>query len=173
MPRTGYGVYLPAISLERSLPVPLYQQLCGGIRRAILQGSLTRGLRLPSTRCLASELRVSRNIVVMAFEQLLAEGYVEATTGAGTFVTNTLPDDVLQVDTRLPNEETRLPPQGRKVKQLPKLTLASSDPKLLVIAGMLRQKLRSTVNPQAFGGCAMQSSLMSELREGCAARLTK
>jgi len=130
MPRTGYGVYLPAISLERSLPVPLYQQLCGGIRRAILQGSLRRGLRLPSTRCLASELRVSRNIVVMAFEQLLAEGYVEATTGAGTFVTNTLPDDVLQVDTRLPNEETRLPPQGRKVKQLPKLTLASSDPKL-------------------------------------------
>jgi GntR family transcriptional regulator / MocR family aminotransferase len=65
---------------------PLYRQLYLGFRRAILEGRLRAGERLPSTRDLAEQLSVSRTIVVMAFEQLLAEGFVEGRHGSGTFV---------------------------------------------------------------------------------------
>ncbi len=72
------GVFLPAINLERASSLPLYKQLCEAIRQSILRGTLRKGVRLPSTRYLASELGVSRNIVVIAFEQLLAESYLES-----------------------------------------------------------------------------------------------
>ena len=88
---------MPAIAPDRDSAVPLYRQLYDGFREGILSGTLKKGLRLPSTRFLAAELRVSRNIVVLAFEQLLAEGYLESRTGAGTFVTNTLPEEALLV----------------------------------------------------------------------------
>lgn len=97
MPKNPGGFFLPSIALERESTIPLYKQLYEAIRQEILRGTLKKGLRLPSTRYLATELRVSRNIVMIAFEQLLAEGYLQSKTGAGTFVTNTLPEEVLQV----------------------------------------------------------------------------
>src|SRR5262249_61459552 len=53
------------------------------------------GTRLPSTRTLASELGAARNTVVGAFEQLAAEGYVEARVGDGTRVATVLPETLL------------------------------------------------------------------------------
>lgn len=69
---------------------PLYQQIYRGFRTEILAGSLAGGERLLSTRALAEFLNVSRNTAVMAYEQLLAEGYIEARAGAGTIVVPTL-----------------------------------------------------------------------------------
>ena len=60
------------------------------------RGAARAGQRLPSTRAMAVELGVSRNTVVTAFEQLLAEGYLEGRVGAGTFVAPHLPDVVLR-----------------------------------------------------------------------------
>jgi GntR family transcriptional regulator/MocR family aminotransferase len=73
----------------------LYQRLYRGLRGAMLEGRLPAGARLPSTRTLAADLRLSRNCVLMAFDQLVAEGYVEGRVGAGTFVSATLPDTAL------------------------------------------------------------------------------
>ena len=115
MPR---GVFLPAISLERESPVPLYKQLYQAIRQAILSGTLTKELRLPSTRLLAAELKVSRNIVVIAFEQLLAEGYIQSRTGAGTFVTKTLPEEVLQVQGQSATGNRTLSERGKAIRRL-------------------------------------------------------
>ncbi|MEC5320339.1 PLP-dependent aminotransferase family protein [Brenneria populi subsp. brevivirga] len=70
----------------------LNKRLYDSIRLAILDGAITAGSRLPSSRDLAHELSLSRNTVLAAYEQLLAEGYVEARTGSGTFVTEQLPD---------------------------------------------------------------------------------
>ena len=72
--------------------VPLHRQLYQGLRERILDGRLRSGERLPSTRALAGELGVGRNTVLEAFEMLLAEGYLEARTGSGTYVTTSLPD---------------------------------------------------------------------------------
>ena len=82
---------LAHVALDALSPAPLYRQLYEALRGAILAGRLKPGARLPSTRELAADLRVSRNTVMNAYEQLLAEGYVEGQTGSGTFVSRLLP----------------------------------------------------------------------------------
>jgi GntR family transcriptional regulator/MocR family aminotransferase len=71
----------------------LQDQISCGIRRAIVDGVLAPGTRLPSSRALALDLGVSRTTTVLAIEQLIAEGYLESRRGAGTFVVSELPDD--------------------------------------------------------------------------------
>ncbi len=74
---------------------PLYLQIYRMLRQAILTGELRPGLRLPPTRALSRDLGVSRNVVLLAYEQLHAEGYVEGRVGAGTFVASPLPEMML------------------------------------------------------------------------------
>jgi GntR family transcriptional regulator/MocR family aminotransferase len=76
---------------------PAYRWLYAALRAAILEGRLHPATRLPATRDLARQYRLSRGTIVSAIEQLKSEGYVEARTGSGTYVSNTLPDDLLQV----------------------------------------------------------------------------
>ncbi len=75
--------------------VPLYQALYAHMRAAILSGELKDGMKIPSTRTLADELNISRNTVLNAYRQLLAEGYLESREGSGTFVAHVLPDLLL------------------------------------------------------------------------------
>lgn len=92
-------IQIPFLMLdERSASAaPLYRQIYEAIRHAILSGKLISGTRLPASRVLARQLSVSRITVVNAFEQLLAEGYLEGKTGAGTFVASKIPEDLLQI----------------------------------------------------------------------------
>ena len=89
----GYG--FPPVSLDHAAEAPLYRQLYDWFRGAITKGQLKPGQRLPSTRSLAIDLAISRIPVVAAFEQLYAEGYLETVVGSGTFVTKSIPDDML------------------------------------------------------------------------------
>ena len=75
----------------------MYRQLYDWFRRAIIAGQLRPGQRVPSTRSLAAELNVSRIPVLNAYEQLLAEGYLETFVGAGTCVASSIPDDTLSL----------------------------------------------------------------------------
>ena len=74
---------------------PLNRQVDRGLRRAILEGRLAPGERLASSRSLAREAGISRNTVLHAYQQLVAEGYAVVRRGAGTFVTTELPDAAL------------------------------------------------------------------------------
>jgi GntR family transcriptional regulator/MocR family aminotransferase len=76
---------------------PLRRQLYEGLRDLLLDGRIEPGAQLPATRVLARELGVSRTMVVQVFEQLMAEGYLTGQVGAGTFVSRSLPDDLLSV----------------------------------------------------------------------------
>jgi GntR family transcriptional regulator/MocR family aminotransferase len=87
--------YLPPIALQDRGEIPIYRQLYEWFRRAIASGQLRPGQRLPSTRNLAAELKISRMPVLAAFEQLFAEGYLETFIGAGTCVARSIPDDML------------------------------------------------------------------------------
>src|SRR5215211_3771872 len=87
-----------ALSLDESRPLSLQQQLYTRLREDILMGRLRPGEKLPATRALAGQLAVSRTTAVVAYEQLLAEGYIEARRGAGTFVSRQLPDDTLRAE---------------------------------------------------------------------------
>ncbi|TDC61473.1 PLP-dependent aminotransferase family protein [Actinomadura sp. GC306] len=62
----------------------LAAQIAAGFRAAVRSGRLTAGTRLPSTRDLARDLDVSRGVVVAAYEQLTAEGFLVARRGDGT-----------------------------------------------------------------------------------------
>ena len=73
----------------------MYRQLYDWFRRAIINGQMRPGQRVPSTRGLAAELKISRIPVLNAYEQLLAEGYFETFVGAGTCVARSIPDDTL------------------------------------------------------------------------------
>jgi GntR family transcriptional regulator/MocR family aminotransferase len=74
---------------------PLYRQLYTHLQAAILSGQLKGGVKLPSTRALANELGISRNTVLNAYEQLMAEGYLESVQATGTFVAHVVPDHLL------------------------------------------------------------------------------
>ena len=74
------------IPIERSSTKPLTRQIYEHIRTQILCGILQGGAQLPSTRELAANLHLSRNVILEAYDQLLAEGYLESRAGSGTYV---------------------------------------------------------------------------------------
>jgi GntR family transcriptional regulator / MocR family aminotransferase len=85
-----------AMTLQRTAPLPLHRQIYEQWRTGILTGRFRRGERVPSTRELAATLAVSRSTVTESYEQLIAEGYLDAAHGSGTFVCHQLPDDALR-----------------------------------------------------------------------------
>ncbi|HEV2655768.1 MAG TPA: GntR family transcriptional regulator, partial [Ktedonobacteraceae bacterium] len=74
------------IKLERTNGVPLYQQICRGLREAILSGELAEGTRLPTERALAHDLGINRTTVMNAYHELASEGLIEGHVGRGTIV---------------------------------------------------------------------------------------
>jgi GntR family transcriptional regulator / MocR family aminotransferase len=82
-----------AIPLSRE-GEPLFRQVYGEMRQAILCGALRAGERLPSTRDLAEQLGISRTVVVLAYEHLLAEGFIAGRRGSGTYVSDGLAENV-------------------------------------------------------------------------------
>lgn len=82
---------IPALVLDRTAAEPLHRQIARQIQSAILAGEIRAGLRLPSTRAMATILRVSRNTVVAAYDELTAAGMIRALPGAGVRVNGTAP----------------------------------------------------------------------------------
>src|ERR1700724_2475526 len=82
------------VEINFSSDAPLHRQLYTAVKRAILDGRLRPGTRLPSTRVTAEDLRISRTTVLNAFDQLSAEGYLEGQVGSGTRVASYVPGDL-------------------------------------------------------------------------------
>ncbi|QDL54610.1 PLP-dependent aminotransferase family protein [Rhodoferax aquaticus] len=78
-------------ALSQSDAMPLHRQLYEALRRAILDGKLLAGDRLPSSRELTADLGLSRNTVVAALNQLGVEGYLVSRVGSGTYVNDKIP----------------------------------------------------------------------------------
>ena len=74
------------LDIDRASGTPLHVQLENALRAAVRGGRLAAGTRLPAPRVLASELGCSRWVVVEAYLQLGAEGYLRARAGGGTVV---------------------------------------------------------------------------------------
>lgn len=80
------------VSLDPNGSLPLHRQLYEEVRTAILEARLAPGTRMPASRDLARGARISRNTVLAAFQQLLAEGYLTSRPGSGTYVAEAIPD---------------------------------------------------------------------------------
>ncbi|WP_196209161.1 PLP-dependent aminotransferase family protein [Citrobacter sp. Res13-Sevr-PEB04-36] len=74
----------------------LHRRLYAAICSCILEGSLKPATRMPPSRDLAGELALSRNTILRVYEQLQAEGYISARTSSGTFVTDSVLDNLAQ-----------------------------------------------------------------------------
>lgn len=74
------------LKIEPGTDVPAYRQIAEQIAEAILRGHLPSGIFLPSSRNLALMLDMSRITALKAYEQLIAEGFLEASAGSGTRV---------------------------------------------------------------------------------------
>jgi GntR family transcriptional regulator/MocR family aminotransferase len=118
-----------------TLPLPLPQPPPRGarfrwfyeeLRSASLGGRLQPGARLPATRDLAREYGLSRGTIVAAFEQLGSEGYVDGKTGSGTYVSQVLPEELLQVGRVKAQGSTRRRPPAlseyaRRLQPMPRI----------------------------------------------------
>jgi GntR family transcriptional regulator/MocR family aminotransferase len=92
--------------------MPLHRQLYEAMRRAILDGKLGAGDRLPSSRELTQDLKLSRNTVVAALNQLAVEGYLLSRVGSGTYVNDNVPRN--QARTQHANIPTHLARLSRR-----------------------------------------------------------
>ena len=90
------------VELDRAAPEPLHRQLANGLRDAIRTGRLAPATKLPSTRVLATDLGVSRRLVVDAYSQLAAEGFLLSRHGSGTQVAKVDTASAAQHDTGEP-----------------------------------------------------------------------
>ncbi|WP_409367254.1 PLP-dependent aminotransferase family protein [Lysinibacillus sp. 38-6] len=111
------------IPINRALDIPLNKQVYQQIREKILNGTLQGGERLASTRKLCSELNVSRNVILEAYEQLVAEGFLVSYKGSGTFV----------VDGALLTQSSKVPSKKRteeKIEEPKKIDFRSGIPAL-------------------------------------------
>jgi GntR family transcriptional regulator/MocR family aminotransferase len=98
---------------------PLYRRIYDALRTRILRGELAAGTPLPGTRTLARDLGVSRIVVLAAFEQLAAEGYIESTVGSGSRVAVQVP--ALPMTTRrrsIVTPDAKVSAYARRARQL-------------------------------------------------------
>ena len=137
--RTAKSALLP-LTLERDGKDPLHRQLYDQLRETILTGRLQAGARLPATRTLARDHRISRNTVTAAFDQLLAEGYIEGRVGAGTFVSSELPEEALSVHVTTRGQAA---PEGALVEPAPRHRGLSR--RGLKLAGLRRRRTRQSL----------------------------
>lgn len=87
------GALIPTLRIARDDPASISVQLASGLRNLILSGQLPAGTRLPSSRTLAREQKVSRTTAVTVYEQLTAEGLIYSRVGAGAFVSEAVETD--------------------------------------------------------------------------------
>ncbi|WP_420405158.1 PLP-dependent aminotransferase family protein [Nisaea sp.] len=108
MVKRAAGALLSAIRIDHDSPRLLATQITSSIREIILAGGLRGGDRLPATRTLARDLGVSRTTMVDVYERLISEGLLDARTGAGTFVS----DSVRIADRSAADAEAEIPDTG-------------------------------------------------------------
>ena len=173
-----------ALDLDARLKAPLHLQLGRQLRGLILAGRLSPGARLPSSRALAVDLGVSRATVVLAFEQLASEGYVEGRHGSGMFVASGLPGPVLRKVKAAPASApaSALAPAERTTKPEPSrpFQLGATDHSLFPYRHWARLLYRTWRDPaggltgavDAFGWPDLRGAIARHLGEwrGIAAR---
>lgn len=120
---------ISGITINKNSALPVYRQLYTEFRNAILTGRFRPGQQIPPSRELANYFNVSRTTVLLAFENLLAEGYIKGKPGSGTFINDELPENLLLAK---PNYESSISGTSKKNK--------SSDVKNIHIKNYLSQE---------------------------------
>lgn len=86
------SVWYTQLIVDKTLDTAVYVQIADQIGHMVKSGRLKSGEKLPSSRVLSSFLKLNRQTIVVAYDELLAQGLVESTIGHGTFISQNLPD---------------------------------------------------------------------------------
>lgn len=149
---------------------PRYSQITRALGGVIQSGELAPGARVPPTRDLARDLGCSRNIVLLAYEQLTLEGYLVTRRGAGTFVSPDLPK-AAAADTGAPGTRRAASIPARKGREL---RLSLGGRRLVEAAGRARRVVarRPEVDVDfMYGLCRPDARLIPRLRTAFAAAI--
>jgi len=150
------------VELRRGDAAPLRAQLERGLRDAVRAGCLPAGSPLPSSRALARDLAVSRRLVVEAYAQLTAEGYLSARRGAGTVVAATATASPVSAPT------SEAEPEAPRFDFFPGAPDLGGFPRAAWLRA-LRDALRTAPDhelgyPDSRGTAALRAELASHLR---------
>lgn len=177
---------LPLALGERIGPergTPLYMQIIGAIVRDIERGRLKPGTYLPSSRELAAELGVSRKTVVIAYDELIAQGWLVSAGTRGTLVSTRFADPVATIEAparavRLPDEPLyRFVPPPERPLALPdgaglKLDEGAPDVRLFPVDTLTKAYRRAIQDSTSAPGLAYRDPLgLPALRESLAEML--
>lgn len=88
------AVSFPSLLLKNG---KIKEQFYVSLKELILNGQLKPGSKIPSSRALSEMMSISRNSILSGLERLIDEGYLITKKGSGTYVTKTIPDEVIQV----------------------------------------------------------------------------
>ncbi|MCG7608583.1 MULTISPECIES: PLP-dependent aminotransferase family protein [Mycobacterium] len=110
------------VELDRDSKRPLHRQLADGLRDAIRSGRLTPGTHMPSTRVLSGDLGVSRRLVVEAYGQLTAEGFLHSNQGGRTRVAavDAVPSSATRPDRARPRFDIDFAPGSPDLTSFPR-----------------------------------------------------
>ena len=165
------------VTLDRASPVPVLRQVYLELRRAILAGAIPPGGRLPPTRALAAHLGIARNSVVAAYEQLLAEGFIEGRVGAGSFVSRDMPEPLeLPPPPRRPPAPAAIPHAGQYGTAPFNTGRCSLDDRTLQVWRSLTARHLQQLDPALLGyadprgALALRQAISRYLRAGRAVR---
>ena len=101
---------LGPILLDRQKNLSLQAQLALALKELIQTGALSAGDTIPSSRELARDLRISRNTVLLAYDRLVGEGYLDTAARSGVFVSESLAHAMLPKRSKLSNRLHELSP---------------------------------------------------------------
>lgn len=90
--------YKSFVKIDRKSSSSIYMQIANQLINAIQRGYLPFGTKLPGTRSLSSILEVHRNTIVSAYDELLAQGWIESRPNKGTFIIGKEENKILQKD---------------------------------------------------------------------------
>ncbi|MER7560230.1 PLP-dependent aminotransferase family protein [Nocardioides sp. NPDC126508] len=155
------------VTLDRRSREPLPAQLAGQVRSLVLSGTLGTGDRLPSSRALAADLGVSRAVTEQAYDQLTAEGWLEARRGSGTYVTTTHPSGATPRPTRVTPRPTGVTPGPTGVTSRLDTGTPFFDPRLEPGWRRAWREVSAAAPPHGYD----DPRGLVELREALAARL--
>ena len=190
MPRTAQAAEMPSFGTLDREAGNLSRQVAEALREAVRKGDLRPADALPSTRALAASLQVARGTVVEAYEQLIAEGFLESKAGAGTRVALALAEPPPAREPRMASSQAAqagLPERaeafariGREFKPLPPVPFAISVPTGMTAPGDVWRRLgnrlraRGPASPTGYadpqGALALREAIADYVRKSRSVR---
>lgn len=141
---------------------PLQQQLYDQLRDLLVSGGLQAGMRMPSTRLLAEQLAISRITVLLTYERLIAEGYLETVPAKGTFVAASSAEFPDVAELAVPTAPSSAPAADAMPERV-----GGPDPSLFP-AGRWHTLMRGALNRLGSNAMLDQDATASALRDAIA-----